>query len=121
MVAANSSLQEAVLGSRFVLFVLLGAQLGLVFLISATIDKLAPAVAVGLFFLYSAVAGSTLSVVFVVYDLGTVGLAFASAGSIFAGLSVFGLTTNKDLTRMGPLLMAALLGLIVAIVANMLL
>jgi hypothetical protein len=98
--------------------VLIGAQLGLVLIISFAINKLAPSTALGLFFLYSGLTGLTLSTIFLVYDLGTIGLAFGAAASLFAGLSIVGLTTKKDLTRWGPILFASLLGLIVASVAN---
>ena len=101
VVANNPNVQEALFGNSFIWIVLLGAQIGLVLLISAAINKLAPPVALGLFFLYSALTGTTLSVIFLVYDLGSIGLAFGSAASIFAGLSIFGLTTKKDLTQWG--------------------
>ncbi len=79
---------------------------------------LAPPAALGLFFLYSGLIGVTLSVIFVAYELGTIGLAFGATASVFAGLSIVGLTTKKDLTRLGPILFAALFGLIIASIAN---
>jgi len=118
VVALNPDIQAAVFSSGIIVIGLIGAQLGLVLLISATINKLAPAMALGLFFLYAALMGVTLSVIFVVYDLGTIGLAFGATASIFAGLSIAGLTTKKDLTSLGPILFASLFGLIVASVAN---
>ena len=119
VVALNPSIQAAVFSSGIIVFGLIGAQLGLVLIISATINMLAPAMALGLFFLYAALMGVTLSVIFVVYDLGTIGLAFGATASIFAGLSIAGLTTKKDLTSLGPILFASLLGLIVASFANL--
>ena len=118
VVALNPDIQAAVFSSRIIVFGLIGAQLGLVLLISATINKLAPPMALALFFIYAALMGVTLSVIFVVYDLGSIGLAFGATASIFAGLSIAGLTTKKDLTSLGPILFASLLGLIVASVAN---
>jgi FtsH-binding integral membrane protein len=118
IVANNPALQQALFSSNLTVFGLIGAQFALVLIISFAINKLAPSVALGLFFLYSALTGLTLSTVFLVYDLGTIGLAFGAASSLFAGLSIVGLTTRKDLTRLGPILFASLLGLIVASVAN---
>ena len=69
-------------------------------------------------FLYSALVGFTLSILFGYFSLGSIGLAFVATASIFTGLSIVGLTTKKDLTRWGPMLMAALFGLIVASIAN---
>ena len=119
LVALNPSIQAAVFSSGVIVFGLIAAQLGLVLLISATMDKLAPAMALGLFSVYAALMGVTLSVIFGVYELGTIGLAFGATASIFAGLSIAGLTTKKDLTRLGPILFASLLGLIVASFANL--
>jgi len=93
-------------------------QFGLVLGISALINKIAPMTALALFFLYSGLMGVMLSVVLLNYDLGTVGIAFGVTSGTFAGLSIVGLTTKKDLTRLGPLLMAALFGLIIASLAN---
>ena len=93
-------------------------QLGLVLGISALINKIAPMTALALFFLYSGLMGVMLSVILLNYDLGTVGIAFGVTSGTFAGLSIVGLTTKKDLTRLGPLLMAALFGLIIASLAN---
>ena len=118
-VALNPDIQAAVFSRGIIVFGLIGAQLGLVLLISATINKLAPPMALALFFIYAALMGVTLSVIFVVYDLGSIGLAFGATASIFAGLSIAGLTIKKDLTSLGPILFASLLGLIVASVANL--
>ena len=118
VVALNPDIQAAVFSRGIIVFGLIGAQLGLVLLISATINKLAPPMALALFFIYAALMGVTLSVIFVVYDLGSIGLAFGATASIFAGLSIAGLTTKKDLAGLGPILFASLLGLIVASVAN---
>ena len=117
-IASNQELQAAVISNRLLFFGLIGAQLGLVLLISFAINKLAPPAALGLFFLYSGLTGVTLSVIFVAYELGTIGLAFGATASVFAGLSIVGLTTKKDLTRLGPILFAALFGLIIASIAN---
>jgi uncharacterized protein len=118
VVAMNPGIQQAIFRNSLTFFLLIGAQLGLVLIISFAINKLAPSAALGLFFLYSGLTGLTLSTIFLVYDLGTIGLAFGAAASLFAGLSIVGLTTRKDLTRLGPILFASLLGLIVASVAN---
>lgn len=118
LIATNPGVQQLVFSSRLIFFGLIGAQLGLVFLLSATINKMAPVVALGAFFLYAALTGTTLSVIFLVYNLGTIGLAFGATASIFAGLSIVGLTTKKDLTKLGPILFASLFGLIIASVAN---
>lgn len=118
LVAQNEGLAQAVSGKWYVYTGLLVAQILLVMGISGGIDKLAPGIALGLFFLFSALMGVTLSMVFLVHDLGTIGVAFGGAAATFTAMSLVGLTTKKDLTGLGPLLLASLLGLIVAGVAN---
>jgi len=118
IVANNPGMQQLLFSTNLAFFGLIGAQFGLVLIISFAINRLAPPVALGLFFLYSGLTGLTLSTVFLIYDLGTIGLAFGAASSLFAGLALVGLTTKKDLTSLGPILFASLLGLIVASVAN---
>ncbi|MCA9928334.1 MAG: Bax inhibitor-1/YccA family protein, partial [Anaerolineales bacterium] len=71
-----------------------------------------------LFFLYAVVNGLTLSVIFLVYQLGTIVLAFGATAVTFAILSVIGYTTKQDLTRWGGILFGALIGLIIASVVN---
>ncbi len=116
---ASSDAFMIVLANNPMLFwgIIIG-QFGLVMGISAMINKISPMTALGLFFVYAALMGVMLSVIMISYDLGTVGIAFGVTSGTFAGLSIVGLTTKKDLTKMGPMLMAALFGLIIASVAN---
>ncbi len=118
-VASSDEVATLILSSSFVFWAIIIAQFGLVIAISAAIHKMSPTMALGLFFLYSGLMGVTLSVVFLAYDLGTVAIAFGVTTGTFAALSVVGLTTKKDLTKWGPLLMVSLFGLIIASIANM--
>lgn len=112
-------LRELVLGNRIVFFGLIIAQFGLVIFLSSRIEKISPSTALGLFFLFSGLTGAMLSMIFLVYDLGTIGLAFAITTSVFALLSIFGWTTKRDLTKWGPILVVSLFGLIIASIVNM--
>jgi FtsH-binding integral membrane protein len=94
------------------------AQLGLVVVISGRINRLAPATARRLFFLYSGTVGITLSAVFLTYQLGTIWLAFSTTAATFGAMSLVGLTTRKDLSGWGSVLLAALFGMIIASVSN---
>ena len=117
-VALSESVVGWLYGSPFVYMGLFLVQIFLVMGISAGIDSMSPALARSMFYVYSALMGLTLSVVFLVHDLGTVGLAFGVAAATFTAMSVVGLTTKKDLTSAGPLLLAGLFGLIIASIAN---
>ncbi|MEW5986524.1 MAG: Bax inhibitor-1/YccA family protein [Chloroflexota bacterium] len=105
-------------GSTLPFLGLVVVELALVIGISAAINRLTPGVAAGLFFLYAAVNGITLSVIFLAYELGTITLAFAVTAALFGVMSVVGYTTKEDLTRWRGILFMGLIGLIIASVAN---
>jgi FtsH-binding integral membrane protein len=103
---------------RSLFFGLIIGELVLVFVISGRITRLAPATAAGLFLLYSALNGVTLSGIFIAYAASTVTKAFVATAVMFAAMSVYGATTKKDLTGWGSILFMALIGVIVASVVN---
>jgi FtsH-binding integral membrane protein len=94
-------------------------QLVLVFVISAAINKINANVATGLFLLYAALNGVTLSIIFAVYASATIGGAFLITAGTFAAMSVYGFTTGRDLTRLGSLCFMGLIGIILASVVSM--
>ncbi len=102
----------------WVLLVLFIVQIGLVIAVSRSVAKMAPGKALALFFIYAALNGTTLSVIFLAYNLGTVVLAFGATTLLFIIMAIVGLTTKEDLTKWGPILLFGLLGLIVASVLN---
>ena len=117
-VAGSDDLMFTLTSNPLLFWGIILGQFGLVLGISALIHKISPMMALGLFFLYSGLMGVMLSVILLNYNLGTVGIAFGVTSGTFAGLSIVGLTTKKDLTKLGPILFAALFGLIIASVAN---
>jgi hypothetical protein len=71
-----------------------------------------------MFFAYAFLNGLTLSVIFLVYTKTSIaGTFFVTAGT-FAAMSIYGYTTEKDLTSMGSFMMMALIGVIIASVVN---
>jgi FtsH-binding integral membrane protein len=101
-----------------VLVGLIIAQLALVVTISAAVNRIGPGVATALFLLYSALTGLTLSAIFVVYTQASLATTFLVTAGTFGAMSVYGMVTRRDLTRMGSLLFMALVGLIIASVVN---
>lgn len=118
MVSQNEGLIQAIFGNRLLFWGLIIGQFGIVIGLSWAINKVSPAVALGLFFVFAGTLGLTLSTIFLRYDIGTIGLAFGVTTATFAGLSVVGMTTKRDLTKLGPILLASLFGLIIASVVN---
>ncbi len=99
--------------------ILLIAEVGLVFVISGAINKINATAATGLFLVYAALNGLTLSVIFLVYAHGTLIAAFVAAAAMFGAMSLWGMVTKKDLSQLGGLLFGALIGIVVASLVNM--
>ena len=89
------------------------AELVMVFVLSARVQKLQPSTATALFFGYAVLNGTNLSSIFLVYDYGTLILAFLVGAVYFGVMAVYGNVTDRDLTGWGPKLMGGLVALIV--------
>lgn len=89
------------------------AELVMVFVLSARITKIQPGTATGLFFGYAVLNGINLSTIFLVYDVGSLVLAFLVGAVYFGVMAVYGATTRRDLTGWGPKLFAGLIAMLV--------
>jgi FtsH-binding integral membrane protein len=118
-VATSETALRLILGNRLVFLGLILAQLGLVIALSAAATRLSAATAGGLFLLYSALNGVTLSVVLLVYTGASVALAFVSTAGTFAAMSIYGTVTRRDLSSWGSFLFMGLIGVIIASLVNM--
>lgn len=90
------------------------AELGVVFYLSARAHKMSSAAAKVWFIVYAVLNGITLSSIFLVYNLGTIGNAFLVTAIVFGVTTVYGYVTKADLSKVGQLLIVALFGLIIA-------
>jgi FtsH-binding integral membrane protein len=104
------------LGSLMI--VLLIVQIGVVFFLSARINKMAPTTATILFLAYSALSGVTLTPIFYAYTSSSIGTTFFVTAGTFATMALYGATTKRDLTGLGSMLMMALVGLVIASIVN---
>jgi FtsH-binding integral membrane protein len=102
-----------------VLIGLIIVELVLVFTVAAAVNKINATVATGLFLLYSALNGLTLSAIFIVYAQATIASAFIITAGTFGAMSVWGFVTKRDLSGMGSILFMALIGLVLASIVNM--
>lgn len=118
-VASSPSLVRLIFGNRILFFGLIIAELGLVFYLSARIQKIQASTATGMFLLYAALNGATLSFIFLVYTSSSIASTFFICAATFVAISIFGYTTKRDLTSMGGFLMMGLIGIIIASVVNM--
>ena len=100
------------------LIVMFVGTFGLVMLISFMINRLSPAMALGLFMLYAALLGVFLSTIFIQYTGTSITRVFFISAASFGALSLYGYTTKRDLSPIGAFLVMGLIGLIIAMVVN---
>ena len=99
-------------------WVVMFLPLVMVFAFSALIPRLSVAAAQLFFYVYAAAMGLSLSFIFAVYTGTSIATTFFVTAIAFAGLSLYGYTTKKNLSGMGTFLMMGLIGLIVASIVN---
>lgn len=95
------------------------APLGLVLVMNFAFNKLSFPALIGIFFAYAAINGISFSTIFHIYSLGSIGAVFASTTALFGVMALAGYTTKTDLTKLGSLLMIALIGIVIASLINM--
>lgn len=100
-------------------YVVAFAPLGLVFLIQYKFQQFSIGALLGLFILYSALIGASLSSIFLVYSIGDIATTFFVTAGAFAGMAILGYTTSVDLSKMGSLLYMAFIGIFIAAMVNM--
>jgi FtsH-binding integral membrane protein len=118
LVASSPAALEIVLGNRIVFYVLLFAQLGLVVGFNAVARRASTAATAAMFFAYAALTGMTMSLIFLVYTASSIASVFFVTAGAFAGLSVVGLVTKRDLSAVGRFAIFALFGIIIASLVN---
>ncbi len=117
-VATSETALRLVVGNRLVFFGLILGELALVVALSAAAARMSAAAAGGLFLLYSALNGATLSVVLLAYTGASVALAFVSTAGTFGAMSVYGTVTRRDLASWRSFLFMGLVGIVVASLVN---
>jgi len=117
-VASSPALIETLILNRILFWILLIAQLGVVFYLSARVNKVSPVTAAVLFLLYSGMVGITSSVIFLIYTGASIVSAFVIAGGMFGAMAVFGSLTKRSLAGVGQFMFMGLIGLIIASVVS---
>jgi FtsH-binding integral membrane protein len=115
VVQGSQSIQ--VLAARWYMPVII-AQFALVIGISAGIRRLSATAALGLFLVYAALMGVTLSFIFEVYQLGSIFAAFVSAAGMFGAAAAYGAITKRSLASIGGFAFMGLIGIIIASLVN---
>ena len=117
-IGTSDALLTDITANPILLIVLFVAQLGLVIAISARADRMSPALATGLFLLYSATNGVIFALIFELYTAQSIFTAFLVTAGMFGAMALYGYVTKTDLSRLGAILFMALIGLILATIVN---
>lgn len=119
LVANSAAAQQIIFGNPIVFFGLMIGELGLVFFLSARIQKMSAQAATTSFLVYSILNGATLSAILLYYTRSSIASTFFVAGGMFAAMAVYGTVTKRDLSGMGSFLFMGLIGVLIASVVNM--
>jgi uncharacterized protein len=117
-VMASPAMQQIIFGNPAMVWVLFAAELGLVFFLSLRITKMSAGTAAGAFLAFALLNGLSLSAIFFIYTLPSIGYAFVSAAGMFGGMAIYGLVTKRDLTSWGSFFFMGLIGIVICSVVN---
>ena len=116
-VAMTPSLFNAIYGTPLYWVVAL-APLGFVFYLSARLHKISFAKAQTVFWIFSGVMGLSMAYIFIAFTGASIARVFFITSGTFAGMSLYGYTTKKDLSGWGSFLFMGLIGIIIAMIVN---
>ena len=114
----NNAAMMSTLFTGFTRYIVMFAPLIMVFAFGAMINRLSAAGAQLFFYAFSAVMGISISYIFAIFTGVSVAQTFLVTSIAFAGLSLWGYTTKKDISGWGSFLIMGVIGLIVASVVN---
>ena len=118
LVAGSPAALEFFVLNRGVFFGVIIAQLVVVLAFSGLVGRVSAGVATAMFFGYAVLTGITFSTIFLIYTGASIASTFFVTAGAFAGLSVYGAVTKRDLSAVGSFAMMGLFGVIIASVVN---
>jgi FtsH-binding integral membrane protein len=113
-VAQSQSLVLAIARNPIAYWGLMIAQLGIVFALSARVEKMAASTASLLFVVYSALTGVTFSFILLAYTGASISTTFLVCAGMFGALAMYGTTTTRSLAGWGQFLFMGLIGVVLA-------
>lgn len=119
MLFANSDFgQNLMINGGILRWVIILSPLALILVMNFGLNKLSTSALQACFWAFAGLMGLSMSTIFLVYTGASIATTFFATAAAFAGLSLVGYTTKKDLSGMGTFLIMGLVGLIVASLAN---
>lgn len=114
----SPAMQQVMFGSPL-RWVIMLAPLAFVMVLSFGINRLSTFAAQAVFWAFAVVMGISLASIFLVYTGQSIAQTFFVTAAAFAGLSLYGYTTKRNLSAMGSFLIMGLIGLIIAMLVNL--
>ncbi len=118
LLMARSGMAEAMINSPIRWLVML-SPLAIVMAMSFGANRFSAGALQVMFWSFAALMGASLSTIFLVYTGASIATTFFATSAAFAGLSLVGYTTKKDLSGMGSFLIMGVVGILIAMVINM--
>lgn len=117
VVSTQPAVMQAIFGTGLAWVVML-APLAFILVLNFGIHKLSASATQLMFWAFASVMGVSLSTIFVAYTDASIARVFFISAGAFAGLSLYGYTTKRDLTGWGSFLVMGLIGIIIASIVN---
>lgn len=117
-VAASPSLVNFFFGNQVIYWGMFIVMIAMAWILPARMQKMSTGSMLVCFLIFSALMGTSLAPIFLVYKLGTITYTFFITAGTFGAMSVYGYFTKSDLSKIGTYLIMALFGLIIACVVN---
>ncbi|MEO0464266.1 MAG: Bax inhibitor-1/YccA family protein [Pseudomonadota bacterium] len=117
LVSAESGLTMAIMSTPLMWLVAL-APLGFILAMSFGLNRMSQGTLQVLFWAFAVIMGLSMSTIFLRFTNESIALTFFATAGAFAGLSLFGYTTKKDLSGFGTFLIMGVVGLIIASILN---
>ena len=112
-------IQVTLFGSPLLMALIFIGQFALVIALTAMLQRLTFPMALAMFFVFATSLGVTLSIFFLVYTKASIVQTFVVTSGTFGVMTIYGYVTGADLTKLGNVLIMAVLGLIIALLVNL--
>jgi FtsH-binding integral membrane protein len=116
--AVNALFNPATGSPSLLGWVVMLSPLAFVFMLGFRVQKMSEGAVQATFWAFAVVMGMSMSTIFLRYTGASIATTFFATSAAFAGLSLYGYTTKRDLSKLGTFLVMGLVGILVAMLLN---
>ncbi len=117
-VTANTPAMVQLIFGTPLQWVVMLAPLGFVFFLAAKVRNMSLSATQVTFWAFAVAMGLSLSSIFLVFTGASIARVFFITAGTFGAMSLYGYTTNRDLSKFGSFLFMGLIGVILAMIVN---